>query len=80
MFQEDLATSTRSRDSATVAPAPGNLQIIGFEKMLALVWYYLVESEVSAENIVSAFHTFDVDGDETLAADELKQVSAGVYD
>ena len=63
------------RKSGTVAPEQnGHIPIVSFEKVVALVWHYLVEDEISADNMKSAFTTFDVDGDGSLQSSEVEQV------
>eukprot|EP00750_Incisomonas_marina_P005463 INCI13958.2.p1 GENE.INCI13958.2~~INCI13958.2.p1 ORF type:complete len:324 (-),score=49.05 INCI13958.2:1005-1976(-) len=64
------------RKSGTVAPEQnGHIPIVSFEKVVALVWHYLVEDEISADNMKSAFTTFDVDGDGSLQSSEVEQVT-----
>jgi hypothetical protein len=55
-------------------PEQGHIPSVGLEKMIALVWHFLVEAEISDEDLKVAFNTFDADGDGTLQSGELKQV------
>lgn len=63
------------RNPGTVAPEQdGHIPFVSFEKVVALVWHFLVEDEISADNMKSAFTTFDVDGDGSLQSSEVEQV------
>ncbi len=76
--QQTMSSTETAANEAEleVSKEQGHIPLVGFEKMIALVWHFLVEAEISDENLKIAFNTFDVDGDGTLQSGELKQVCA----
>jgi len=73
-IENAVSRSSFKAPSSIIVPDTDHLEIVGFEKILAVVWHFLVDEEVSDDNIRGAFNLFDIDDDGTLRANELAKV------